>query len=336
MLRGMIESLLSGNDLSEDQAACAMEEIMDGRPAPALTAAYLVALRAKGESAAELLGSAKAMRRRSLHAEPGIEAIDMCGTGGDGRNTFNVSTTAAFIAAAAGLSVAKHGNRAASSRCGSADLLEALGARISLPPEAAAECVRRTGFGFFFAQDYHPAMRNVAHVRKDLGIRTVFNVLGPLANPAGVRAQLLGVFSESLVTRMAEVLSMLGVERGCVVHGLGGWDEATTAGPNAVAVIESREIRRILVDPRDLGFRKAEPEELRGGAPKENAEITLAVLSGGKGAALDTAVLNAGLALHTCGRSLDLAAGVKLALEAVESGAALKTLERFVRLTHEL
>ncbi len=337
MIREAIEILVDGNDLGEDRAARVMEEIIDGEASPPLAAAYLVALRAKGESVAELLGSARAMRSRAVRASlGGVEAVDMCGTGGDGKNTFNISTTAAFVAAAAGLPVAKHGNRAASSRCGSADLLEALGARISLPPEAAARCVLETGIGFFFAQDYHPAMRNVAPVRRELGMRTVFNVLGPLANPAGAAAQLMGVYSPALVEPMAEVLAMLGVRRACVVHGRGGWDEATTVGPNSAAFARSGRIETALIDPAGLGFEPADPASLAGGTPAENARKTLSVLSGAKGPALDTVVLNAGLALFTCDRAPSLAAAVEKARVAIESGAALATLERFVRLTHEM
>jgi anthranilate phosphoribosyltransferase len=334
MIRQAIETILNGADLKEPQAASVMEEIMDGKASAPLVSAYLVALRAKGESVDELVGSARVMRSRSLAARlGGIGAVDMCGTGGDGKSTFNISTTAAFVVAGAGIPVAKHGNRAASSRCGSADLLEALGADLSLDNEQVVSCLKRVGIGFFFAPRFHPAMRNVAPVRKELGLRTIFNVLGPLTNPAGVRSQLLGVFSEELVLPMAEVLKDLGADSACVVHGLGGWDEATTVSNNVAAVLRNGSLEKVEIDPRRYGLPRARSEDLEGGSPGRNAEITLRILSGDKGPARDTTLLNAGLALVVGKGAPDLPQGLRLAAESIDSGRARSALAEFVACT---
>lgn len=337
MIRDAIETILTGSDLGEVRAAEVMEEIMDGGHSPALVSAYLVALRAKGESISELVGSAKVMRRKS----PGVDlddlfTVDMCGTGGDLKGTFNISTTASFVVAAVGVPVAKHGNRAVSSRSGSADLLEALGADIRLSHEQVSRCVRQVGIGFFFAPSFHPAMRNVAPVRKALGLRTIFNVLGPLTNPAGVRAQLLGVYAPELVLPLAKVLRALGADRACVVHGEGGWDEATTIGRNRLALLRDGEVVPLLLEPETYGFPRAEPGDLTGGTPQENAVITRAVLASESGPRLDTTLLNAGLALLVAGRAKDPGHGISLARAAVRSGAAHRCLDNFIAVTRAL
>ncbi len=336
MIREAIETLLDGADLTEDAAEAVMGEIMDGTAGTALVSAYLVALRAKGEAVPELVGSVRGMRNRSVRADlAGMEACDLCGTGGDGKATFNISTTAAFVAAGAGLPVAKHGNRAASSRCGSADLLEALGATVALSPREAVRCLRETGIGFFFAPAYHPAMRNVAPVRRALKLRTIFNVLGPLTNPGGVRSQLIGVFSPDLVEPLAEVLKTLGARRGAVVHGGGGFDEATTAGSNRIGFVEGGAVRFLDLDPRELGFARADAGDLKGGAAAENARITRAVLAGEKGPRRDTVLLNAALGLAVGGRAKDLPEGVAQAGAAIDTGKALHTLEAFLAFTRD-
>lgn len=331
MIREAIEAILAGVDLAEAQAETVMEEIMDGAASSALVSAYLVALRAKGETVSEVVGSARGMRNRARPSSlDGLDAMDICGTGGDGQGTFNISTATAFVVAGAGVPVAKHGNRAASSRCGAADVLEALGARLELDPRRAAECVRETGFGFYFAPAYHPAMKNVAPVRRELRTRTVFNLLGPLTHPAGVRAQLVGVYDDRLRRPLAEVLQRLGVENAAVVHGEGGYDEATTVAPARVDRVSPGGIASHTLDPEDLGFPRAKAEDLRGGDAGENASILKRVLAGEGGFRLDTVLLNAGLALHVAGKAADVRKGVARAREAIDSGRAVAVLENFV------
>jgi anthranilate phosphoribosyltransferase len=288
-------------------------------------------LRAKGEAVSELVGSARVMRGRALGASlDGFEAVDMCGTGGDGKGTFNVSTTASFVVAGAGVPVAKHGNRAASSRCGSADLLEALGAAIDLPPDLAARCVRETGIGFFFAPTCHPAMRFVAPVRQELGIRTLFNLLGPLLNPACVRRQLVGVFDEDLVRPIARVMIGLGATAGAVVHGGGGFDEATSVARNRIALVRDGVALEFPADPGELGMAPAPPDSLRGGTAAENARITLRILRGEDGPRRDTVLLNAALALLVGDGAGTLKDGLEKAAESVDSGRAMRILEDFL------
>lgn len=337
MIREAIEKLLAGADLTEQEAAQVMEEIMDATASSVLMSAYLVALRAKGESIRELVGSARVMRDHALRVElEGIDAIDMCGTGGDGKGTFNISTTAVFVVAGAGLPVAKHGNRAASSRCGSADLLEQLGAVVALSPEHVSKCIRETRVGFMFAPAYHPAMKNVMPVRRELKVRTIFNLLGPLTNPARVKAQLLGVFRKDLTGPIASVLTGLGARSACVVHGDGGYDEVTTLGSSTVSRLRSGKVETYTLDPREYGFSLAEPEALAGGTVEENVRITLEVLSGEEGPCRDTVLLNAGLALLVGGKADDLVGALELAREAIDSGKAKKTLDNFIKLTQSL
>jgi anthranilate phosphoribosyltransferase len=294
----------------------------------------------KGETPEEIAGCARAMRAHLTPAHPSREGlVDTCGTGGDGGNTFNISTAAALVAAAAGAPVAKHGNRAMSSKCGSADVLEALGVRIDLTPEAIAECVDTVGFGFMFAQAHHPAMRHVAPIRRELGVRTAFNLLGPLTNPAGARRQLMGVYSEALVEPMAHVLVQLGAEHSMVVHGFGGLDELTPTGENVVAEVRDGDVRMYTLDPRPLcgGPVPASPEDLRvGGDPAQNAAIILTVFDGERGPRRDAVILNAAATLLVAGLVADLGAGIERAVEAIDSGAATAKVDELVAATQRL
>ncbi|MDQ7778297.1 MAG: anthranilate phosphoribosyltransferase [Planctomycetota bacterium] len=337
MIRMALEKLLAGADLTEAEAAGVMTQILEGRATQAQMAAYLVALRCKGESVSELVGSVRCMRRYALGVKSAAaNAVDLCGTGGDGKCTFNISTTAAFVVAGAGVEVAKHGNRAASSRCGSADLLEELGVALDLRPEHVAVCIAEASIGFMFAPVFHPAMKNIAPVRKELGVRTIFNMLGPLANPANVRRQLIGVASADLVGKFAEVLQRLDAHSAVVVHSRGGYDEATTTHPSDVAVLRSGGTAMFTLEPAELGFAGAAGDSLMGGSPKENAVITRRILAGEAGPRTDTVLLNAGLALWAAGAAADAAEGVALARESVESGNARERLDRLARLSRSL
>lgn len=331
-----LDEVASGRDLSEDQAAAVLDEIMAGEVADAQIAGFLIALRTKGETEEELAGLARTMRERAARVEvPGDDLLDTAGTGG-GRSTFNVSTTAAFVAAGAGCRLAKHGNRSATSRSGSADVLEALGARIDLGPAAVARCVEEVGFGFLFAPNHHAATRFVVPVRKELAVRTVFNFLGPLTNPAGAQRQLVGVSDASMLDRMAGALRRLGATRALVVSAEDGLDEMSTSGPTRVVEVEGDEVRSYIVEPGDLGLDAADPAVVTGGTPAENAAVVCRVLAGEPGPARDLVLANAGAALLAAGRVEDLRGGVVRAAEAVDSGAAASVLERFVARTREL
>lgn len=337
MIRDAITKLLLHQDLSREESGGVMAQIMDGEATPAQIAAYLVALRCKGETVGELVGSVCCMRERAVPVDIGdLDAVDLCGTGGDGKSTFNISTTSAFVVAGAGVKVAKHGNRAASSNCGSADLLEQLGVAISLRPEHVSRCIHETGLGFMFAPLFHPAMKNVAAVRKELGVRTIFNVLGPLANPAGVGRQLIGVFDGSMLEDMAHTLHGLGTASAIIVHGKAGYDEATTTSENDVATLRSGEVSTFTFEPEEFGFEKAEPEALRGGSYDENASITLRILDGESGPRTDTVLLNSGLALVAAGRTEDLSDGISMARESVKSGKAAQALRGLIRISQAL
>jgi anthranilate phosphoribosyltransferase len=308
---------------------------MAGEATPAQIAAFLIALRIKGETAEEIAGCAEAMRRHVVPVSPERDdLVDTAGTGGDGAGTVNISTAAAIVAAAAGAGVAKHGNRAVSSACGSADVLEALGYRLEQTPERIARSIDELGFGFMFAPLHHPAMRNAADVRRELGTRTVFNVLGPPTNPAGARAQILGVYAAELVRPLADVLLRLGARRAFVVHGAGGVDELSPAGPNLVCEVVEGTVREREIDPAALGVRRCSVTDLQGGTPEENAAIVLRVLEGGDGAVRDAVLLNAAGAIAAAGHAADLREGLGFAREAVDSGAAaarLKSLTAFSR-----
>ena len=308
-----------------------MGEIMRGEATPAQIGGFLVALRAKGETADEIVGCAEAMREHVVPVRPErTDVVDVVGTGGDGARTFNISTTAAIVAAAAGAAVAKHGNRAVSSVSGSADVLEALGYTLEQPPERIAESIDRLGFGFMFAPAHHPAMRHAAPVRRELGTRTIFNVLGPLTNPAGARAGIFGVYSPGLVRTIADVLATLGAGRAFVVHGAYGIDELSPAGPNLVGEVVDGTVRELTIDPRELGIERCDPDELQGGTPQENARIVREILAGTPGGKRDAVLLNAAGAIAAAGRAADLAEGLVLAREAIDSGRAAERLDQLV------
>src|SRR3954466_6020758 len=311
--------LLDGHDLSRDEARSVMGEIMSGAATPAQIGGFLIALRLKGETAEEIAGCAEAMREHVLAVRPKRDdLVDTAGTGGDGAGTFNISTAAALVAAAAGAGVAKHGNRAVSSSSGSADVLEALGFELELPAERIERSIDELGFGFLFAPSHHPAMRHAAPVRRELAARTVFNVLGPLTNPAGARAQVVGVFAPTLVRTIADVLAQLGARHAFVVHGAAGIDELSPAGPNLVCEVVEGRVRQREIDPLDLGIPRCDPSELRGGSPAENAAAVRAVFAGEDGGRRSAVVLNAAGAIAAAGHAADLREGVGLAREAID------------------
>jgi len=317
-------------DLSEGEAADVMRGIMTGEASPAQIGAFLASLRMKGETVDEVTGMARVMREHALRVETDGIVVDTCGTGGDASGTFNVSTAAAFVVAGAGAKVAKHGNRAMSSGCGSADVLEALGARIDLDPGQVAQCLERTGIGFMFAQVFHPAMKYVAPARREIGIRTVFNILGPLTNPAGARYQLLGVARAELAPMIAAVLARLGTHHALVVHGDGGLDELSLTGESHVHEVKDGDIREYYVSPEELGLSRAPLEAVKGGTPEENAARLRAVLGGERGPVRDIVALNAAAALVAADMAPELEPGVRMAEAAIDSGAAKSKLEAFV------
>ncbi|MBV8396094.1 MAG: anthranilate phosphoribosyltransferase [Actinobacteria bacterium] len=324
-----LTQLLDGHDLSRDEARRVMDQIMSGEATPAQIGGFLVALRLKGETADEIAGCAEAMRAHVLPVRPAREdLVDTAGTGGDGGKTFNISTAAALVAAAAGAGVAKHGNRSVSSQAGSADVLEELGFDLELAPERIAQSIDELGFGFMFAPTHHPSMRHAAPVRRELAARTVFNVLGPLTNPAGARAQVVGVYSPLLVPVIADVLAALGARRAFVVHGAGGIDELSPAGPNLVCEVVDGSVRRREIDPLDLGVGRCDPDELRGGTAADNAVSIREVLAGARGGRRSAILLNAAGAIAAGGHAEDLREGLELAREALDSGAAAERLDQ--------
>ena len=326
-----LAQLLEGRDLTRAEARDVMNQIMGGEATPAQMGGFLVALRLKGERADEIAGCAEAMREHVLSVRPKRDdLVDTAGTGGDGARTFNISTAAALVAAAAGAGVAKHGNRAVSSASGSADVLESLGFRLDLTPPQIERSIDELGFGFLFAQAHHPAMRHAAPVRRELATRTIFNVLGPLTNPAGARAQVVGVYAPALVRTIAEVLAQLGARRAFVVHGAGGIDELSPTGPNLVCEVVDGGVREREIDPLELGIPRCSPEELRGGSPEENAEAIHAVFRGDDGGRRSAILLNAAGAIAAAGHAADLRDGLELAREAVDSGAAAARLEELI------
>ncbi len=324
-----------GRPLSFDQAREAFSIMMAGDATPAQMAGFLVALRVRGETVEEIAAGASVLRERMVRVRAPEGAIDTCGTGGDGAGTYNISTAAALIVAACGVPVAKHGNRGLSSRSGSSDVLQALGVDIEAPVSVIEEAIATVGIGFMMAPRHHGAMRHVAGPRLELGTRTIFNLLGPLANPAGVRRQLVGVFAARWVEPLARVLGQLGAERAWVVHGSDGLDELTTTGPSLVAEWDGRSVRTFEVTPEDAGLPRARLEDLRGGDAAHNAEAIRAVLAGVRGPFRDAVLLAAAGALVVADRVGDLRSGVELAAEAIDSGAAAATLERLVRTTHQ-
>jgi anthranilate phosphoribosyltransferase len=331
-----LHELFAHRDLSLDMADAAMAEIMGGEATPAQIGAFLAALRMKGETVEEIAGCARAMRRAGIHVQPNIGdqmLVDVVGTGGDSSGTFNISTTAALVVAGHGVKVAKHGNRSVSSKCGSADVLAALGVNLSIGPELAAACVEEVGFAFLFAPAYHPAMKHAIGPRRELAARTIFNILGPLSNPARATNLLLGVYDPALTEPMAHALRQTGARAAYVVHGAGGLDELSLAGPNRISHLHEGSVRTYAFNAEDLGLPAAPLEALLGGTADENAAITLAILRGEEqGPRRDAVLLNAAFALSTeCG---DLPAGLDEARHSLDSGAALDVLERYIEMTH--
>jgi anthranilate phosphoribosyltransferase len=337
VLSNAINAVCRGEELAEDDAAAVLREVMEGRASPEETAGLLIALRTRGETAAEIAGLARTMRELATTVDAGVDGLlDTAGTGG-GIPTFNVSTTAAFVAAGAGCPVAKHGNRSATSQSGSADVLEALGARIDLGPAQVADCIREVGFGFMFAPQHHAAMKHVVPVRRALGVRTIFNLLGPLTNPAGAPHQVIGVSDGPFLEHMAMALARLGGRSALVVSSEDGLDEVSISAPTRVVELRDGKVETYTITPEDLGVESAPIEAIGSGPPEENARITRAVLSGDDaGPARSLTLANAGAAIYAADRAESLAAGVSAAAAAIDSGAAFDVLDRFVRRTQEL
>jgi len=335
MIKEAIEKAVKKTDLREAEMMAAMEEIMEGNATPAQIAALITALRMKGETVEEVTGAARIMRQKATRINAcSTTIVDTCGTGGDSLNTFNVSTTTAFVVAAAGIVVAKHGNRAVSSGCGSADVLEALGVNISVGQEIVEECIQQIGIGFLFAPKLHGAMKYAIGPRREIGIRTIFNMLGPLTNPAGATAQLLGVYDSKLTEMFADVLKNMGTKRAFVVHGLDGLDEVTISGETRVAELKEGIIRAYNINPVDF-FGKVDPlEAIRGGDPVVNAQITRDVLSGKNGACRNVVLINAALAIVAGEKAENIKDGIKIATECIDSGAAVKKLQSLIDLSN--
>ncbi|MCR5586785.1 MAG: anthranilate phosphoribosyltransferase [Lachnospiraceae bacterium] len=334
MIKEAIKELSQGSNLTADEMTEVMEEIMTGEALDVHKAAFLTALAMKGETIDEITAAANVMKKhcKPFHSEKGL--LEIVGTGGDGSNTFNISTLSAIVCAAAGQKVAKHGNRAASSKCGTADCFEALGAKIDLETEDAENVLDEAGLIFLFAQKYHPAMRFVGGVRKEIGIRTIFNILGPLTNPASADIQLMGVYSEKLVEPLVRVLHNIGVERAMAVYGTDCIDEISMSAPTVIAEYIDGNYRKYTICPEDFGFKTCQKSELVGGEPKENAQIAINILKGESGPKTDTVLLNSGVALYLAGKADSIEEGINLAKETIESGKALKKLEQFIELTN--
>lgn len=336
MIKEAIIALSKKEDLSYETAEQVMNEIMSGEASAVQMSAYLTALAMKGETIDEITASAAGMRAHCIKLLHNMDVLEIVGTGGDQSNSFNISTTSSLVISAGGVPVAKHGNRAASSKCGAADVLEALGVNISVTPEKSTELLNKIGICFLFAQNYHIAMRYVAPVRKELGIRTVFNILGPLSNPAGANMEVMGVYEEALVEPLARVLQKLGVNRAMVVYGQDKLDEISMSAPTTVCEIRDGEFHSYEITPEQFGFLRCEKAALEGGSPKENAEITKSILDGEKSAKRDAVALNAGAALYIAGKTNTLKEGVRLAEQLIDSGAAKKRLEEFVQYSNEV
>ena len=334
MIKEAIQKIVTKQDLTFDEAYTVMNEIMNGESTPTQNAAFLAALStksAKAETIDEISGCAKAMREHALTVDHDMDVLEIVGTGGDGAQSFNISTTSAFVIAAAGVKVAKHGNRAASSKSGTADCLEALGANIAIEPENCVELLKKVGFCFFFAQKYHSSMKYVGAIRKELGFRTVFNILGPLTNPSKPAYYLLGVYDEYLVDVVAQVLPTLGAKRGLVVYGQDKLDEISMSAPTTVCEFVGDMHKTYVIKPEDFGFERCTKEDLKGGTPEENAAITIAILEGKEqGPKRNTVLMNAGAALYAAGVADSIAAGIKKAADLIDSGAALKKMQEFV------
>ncbi|HIT87857.1 MAG TPA: anthranilate phosphoribosyltransferase [Candidatus Coprocola pullicola] len=330
MIKEAIISLIEKKDLSFEQAKKVMDEIMSGKATEVQMSAYLTALALKGETIDEITGSAAGMRQHCIKLLHDMEVLEIVGTGGDRSDSFNISTTASFVISAGGVPVAKHGNRAASSRCGAADCLEALGVNITIPPEKSSELLQKINMCFLFAQNYHIAMKYVAPVRRELGFRTVFNILGPLSNPAGATMEVMGVYDEALVEPLARVMKNLGVKSGMVVYGQDCLDEISMSAPTTVCEIKNGVFCTYTITPEQFGFQMCQKEELKGGSPAENAMITKKILNGQKGAKRNAVVLNAGAGLYVAGKTQTLKEGIRLAEELIDSGKAKAQMEAFI------
>ena len=336
MIKEAIIKLSKKQDLAYAEAEAVMDEIMSGQATPVQMSSYLTALSLKGETIDEITASAAGMRAHCIKLLHNLDVLEIVGTGGDGSNSFNISTTSSLVIAAGGVPVAKHGNRAASSKSGAADVLEALGVKITLTPERSAEILKKINICFLFAQNYHIAMKYVAPIRKELGIRTVFNILGPLSNPAGANMELMGVYDQSLVEPLAQVMANLGVDRGMVVYGQDSLDEISMCAPTSVCEIRDGKFTSYEITPEQFGYERCEKGALTGGTPAENAEITKAILKGEeKGPKRQAVCLNAGAALYIAGKAASIEEGVKLAESLIDSEAALKKLEEFVEETNK-
>ncbi|MDU7028982.1 anthranilate phosphoribosyltransferase [Robinsoniella peoriensis] len=337
MIKEAINKVMNGNNLTYDESKAVMEEMMDGTATQAQMGGFLTALRMQGETIEEITAFATVMREKGIKLKPEREVIDIVGTGGDEVGTFNISTTASFVVAAGGVPVAKHGNRSVSSKCGAADVLENLGANVSLSVEQNEEILKKTGMCFMFAQVYHSSMKYAAPVRKELGARTVFNILGPLSNPAAATMQLLGVYDRKLAEPLAQVLSNLGVTRGVVVCGNDGLDEITLTGETVVYEIRFGEITSYSIAPEQFGLNRCELSDLVGGDPKENAKITEDILSGKeRGAKRDVILMNAGMSLYLGTDDITLADGIKMAADLIDSGKAYAKMAEFIKTTKEM
>ena len=337
MIKEAIAKIVNKGDLTYDEAYTVMNEIMSGETTPTQNAAFLAALStksAKAETTAEIAGCATAMRDHATKVETGMDVLEIVGTGGDNAHSFNISTTSALIAAAGGVKVAKHGNRAASSKCGTADCLEALGVNIEQSPEKCIELLKKVGMCFFFAQKYHTSMKYVGAIRRELGFRTVFNILGPLTNPSSQSMQLLAVYDEYLVEPLAQVLIELGVKRGMVVYGMDKLDEISLSSPTKICEIKDGWFKSYTVKPEDFGFERCTKDDLKGGTPAENAEITKSILKGEKCFKRNAVLMNAGAALYIGGKADSFADGITLAAEIIDSGKAMETLEKFIEVSN--
>ncbi|MDD6572340.1 MAG: anthranilate phosphoribosyltransferase [Thermoflexaceae bacterium] len=333
MIKEAIAKVVKKENLDDEMMTAVMNEIMSGEATDAQKASFLTALNMKGETIEEITAAARVMRQHCERFLNDMDVLEIVGTGGDGSNTINISTLASIVASSAGIPVAKHGNRAASSKCGTADCLEALGVKIDLSPEKSAELLKEINICFLFAQKYHTAMRFVGGVRKEMGIRSLFNCLGPLANPAGASMQLLGVYSEELVEPLARVLKNLGVKNAMVVYGQDSIDEISLSAPTTVCEFIGDDFKSYEIKPEDYGFTRCKKEDLQGGTPEENAKIVREILSGAKGPKTDAVILNSGAAIHVA-TECSIEEGIRIAREAIESGKALKQLERFIELSN--
>ena len=334
MIRQAIFKVSKKEDLTYDEAYRTMDEIMSGAASEVQMSSYLTAMAMKGETIDEITASAEAMRNHCIRLLNDVNALEIVGTGGDGSNTFNISTTSSIVISAAGIPVAKHGNRSASSKCGAADVLEELGVNIQLEPDKSLQCLKENNICFLFAQNYHIAMRYVASVRRELGIRTIFNILGPLTNPAGATMQVLGVYDKELVEPLAKVLNNLGVKSALSVYGIDGMDEISVSDKTYVCEIKDGVTKSYEIDPSEFGFEKCSKEDLVGGDPKENARITLDILKGQKGPKRNAVVLNSAAGLYAAGAAESIGDGIKIAEEMIDSGKALKQLEKFIEFTN--